>query len=393
MLYLGIDQHRKQLTVNLRDEDGRVLIARQVSTDWQRVRAFCEQLRQQAQTAGGFKAILEVCGFNDWLVKMLRDEFGCADVVLVQPASRSRKKTDRRDAAKLSELLWINRQPLERGEKPRGLRRVVLPSPEEAENRQLTMLRKRLGECRTKTLNKIQLILMRHNLQQECPTRTRHSQGARRWLEQLQLPEIDRLEMNLLLEQWTLWDQQLAEVEKKIVERHAKHADAQQIATIPGARDYTALALASRVSGIDRFPRSSSLANYWGITPGCRNSGEATQRLGSITKEGSALARFLLGQLVLHVLRKDRSMKDWYLRIKRRRGAKIARVAVMRRLATIIWHMLHDRRSYQEVREQEKKARGTPRGVAGTFEESPQRRLAAVERRTAKRAKTESLNV
>jgi hypothetical protein len=55
--------------------------------------------------------------------------------------------------------------------------------------------------------------------------------------------------------------------------------------------------------------------------------------------------------------------------------------------------MLHDRRSYQEVREQEKKARSTPRGVAGTFEESPQRHLAAVGRRTAKRAKTESLNV
>jgi transposase len=392
MLYLGIDQHRKQLTVNLRDEDGRVLIARQVSTEWQRVRTFLEQTRQQAQAAGGFKAILEVCGFNDWLVKMLRDEFGCADVVLVQPASRSRKKTDRRDAAKLSELLWINRQRLERGEKPPGLRRVVLPTPQDAENRQLTTLRKRLGECRTKTLNKIQLILMRHNRQQECPTRTRHSQAARRWLEKLELPVIDRLEMNALLEQWTLWDQQLAEVEKKIVERHAEHADAQLVATIPGARDYTALALASRVSGIGRFPRSSSLSNYWGITPGCRNSGETTQRLGSITKEGSALARFLLGQLVLHVLRKDRSMKDWYQRIKRRRGAKIARVAVMRRLATIIWHMLHDKRSYQQVRDQEK-ARSTPRGVAGTCEESPQRRPAAVDRRTAKRAKTESAGV
>ena len=151
------------------------------------MRAFFEQIRRQAQAAGGFKAILQVCGFNDWLVKMLRDEFGCADVVLVQPASRSRKKTDRRDAAKLSELLRINRQRLERGEKPPGLRRVVLPTPQDAENRQLTTLRKRLGECRTKTLNKIQLILMRHNRQQECPTCTRHSQAARRWLEKLAL--------------------------------------------------------------------------------------------------------------------------------------------------------------------------------------------------------------
>ena len=26
------------------------------------------------------------------------------------------------------------------------------------------------------------------------------------------------------------------------------------------------------------------MANYWGLTPGCRNSGENTQRLGNITK-------------------------------------------------------------------------------------------------------------
>ena len=33
-------------------------------------------------------------------------------------------------------------------------------------------------------------------------------------------------------------------------------------------------------------------------------------------------------------------MKAWYRRIKKRRGSKIARVAVMRRLATILWHMV-----------------------------------------------------
>ena len=69
------------------------------------MRAVLAQAQQQAEPAGSFKAILEVCGFNDWLLKMLRDEFGCADVVLVQPASRSREKTDRRDAAKLSDVL------------------------------------------------------------------------------------------------------------------------------------------------------------------------------------------------------------------------------------------------------------------------------------------------
>ena len=92
--------------------------------------------------------------------------------------------------------------------------------------------------------------------------------------------------------------------------------------------------------------RAGSLANYWGITPGCRNSGEAADRLGSITKEGSALARYLLGQMVLHALRKDAWMRSWYQRIKKRRGSKIARVAVMRQLTTRLWHMLKHQHPY-----------------------------------------------
>jgi transposase len=82
------------------------------------------------------------------------------------------------------------------------------------------------------------------------------------------------------------------------------------------------------------------LANYFGLTPSSRNSGESKDRLGSITKEGSKFARFLLGQLVLHFLKKDPRMREWYRRIKLRRGSKIARVAVMRRITTIFWHML-----------------------------------------------------
>ena len=75
---------------------------------------------------------------------------------------------------------------------------------------------------------------------------------------------------------------------------------------------------------IERFPRRGSLPNYWGLTPTCRNSGEATHRLGSISKEGSTIARFILGQWVTHLMRKDPAVKNWYLRIKRRRGRRSA---------------------------------------------------------------------
>ena len=345
MLYLGIDQHRKQLTVDLRNQEGEVVLKGQVSTQWSRVRRFFEDLQREAEPEGGFLAIVETCGFNDWLLKML-DEYGCREIVVIQPEKRSKKKTDRRDAGQLAELLWVNRGRVLAGRKVNGLRRVLPPTEEESQHRQLTALRSRLVQLRTRTINKVQHILLKHNLQQECPTKGQKTQKARKWLGILPLGEIDRMEMDLLLAQWELWEKQLEAVEERIKQEQRDHPTAPIVATMPGAGAYGSLALACRIGPIERFARAGSLANYWGLTPGCRNSGEATDRLGSITKQGSSMARFLLGQMVLHVLRKDAYLRNWYRRIKKRRGSKIARVAVMRRLATILWHMVKYKQPY-----------------------------------------------
>jgi transposase len=346
MLYLATDQHRKQLTVNLRNEAGDVILKRQVSTQWARVREFMEEVRKRSVPEEGFVAIVEVCGFNDWFLRLLA-EYGCREIVLVQPEKRSKNKTDRRDANTLGELLWTNRQRLLAGKKVQNVRRVVPPSPRDAEDRQLTALRQRMGRMRTRAINRVQHLLLKHNLQQACPTKGLQTQRAKTWLAKLPLGTIDRLELDQLLAQWELGDKQLKELEPEIGARQAESPMAALIATIPGAGAYGSLALAARIGALERFPHARSLAHYFGLTPGCRNSGDATRRLGSITKQGSAIARFILGQMVVHVLRRDARMKEWFRRIKRRRGAKIARVAAMRRLTTIIWHMLKHQQPYR----------------------------------------------
>lgn len=344
MLYLANDQHHKQITVSLRDEAGKVLVRRQVSTAPEKIRAFLDDVRKRAGQEG-FMAIVEVCGFNDWFLELLR-EFECREIVLLQPGKQSKRKTDRRDADALGQLLWVNRERLKRGERPQGLRRVAIPSQQEQENRQLTSARQRAGRRRTQVVNALQRILRKHNLQHQQPTRGFDTQAVRRWLRQLPLPSVDRLEMEQLLAQWELLDRQIVELERMIVDRAAENADARLLMTIKGLSAYGALGLAARIGDVQRFPRPRSLANYFGLTPGCRNSGEKQDRLGSITKEGSQFARFILGQLVLHVLKHDAAMRAWYKRIKSRRGSKIARVAVMRRLCTILWHMLTHREAY-----------------------------------------------
>jgi transposase len=339
MLYLAIDQHCKQLTVTDRNEDGDATVRRQVSTKWEPVRAFFAEYARQSQKEGGFVAIVEVCGFNDWLLKMLQ-EYGCKEIFLVQPEKRSKKKTDRRDANALAEVLWLNRERLLAGKPVQGLRRVHPPTEADAEARQLTELRKRAGQQQTRTKNRIQHLLRKHNIEQEYPTKKLDTIKGRKWLAERALPPMDRLEMDLLLARWKLEDEQIEKFDAEIKKRQRDDAQAAALASIPGCGAYSSLALSARIGDIKRFPRPASLANYWGLTPSCRNSGETKDRLGSITKQGSATARFILGQMVMHVLKRDGSMKAWYGRIKKRRGAKIARVAVMRRLATIMWHIL-----------------------------------------------------
>ena len=55
MLYLGIDLHLKQMTVSLRNQNGDVLLRRQVSTRWPMLVEFRKQLHQAGRHG-------EVCG-------------------------------------------------------------------------------------------------------------------------------------------------------------------------------------------------------------------------------------------------------------------------------------------------------------------------------------------
>jgi transposase len=349
MLYLGIDQHAKQLTLSLRNSEGETILNRQVSTEPQRCLEFFLTLAEKAGD-DGYAAIVEVCGFNDWLLDLL-PKHGCRRVVLIQPEKKPRIKTDRRDAHSLSELLWVNRDRIAASQSIRGVRQVVLPTKIDAENQRITLLRRNAGRERTRTINQIKHILRRHNLSWQMPTKTFPSVKALAWLRSVELPTWDRQEMNYQLEELERLTARMQLLEQEIAQRAQGLEAVELLRTIPGCGYYTALALVCRIGDATRFPRGKSLAHYWGLTPGVRDSGESKGRRGHITKSGSTIARWLLAQVTLHVLRRDPAMKRWYKPIAARRGSRIARVAVMRRMAVILRNMLVEKQSYEQCRD------------------------------------------
>lgn len=349
LFYLGIDQHSRQLTINLRDKNGDVVLRKQVSTRPEKVTQFFEELTLLCIQSGcSFWAIVEVCGFGDWLIEMLKN-FQCQRIVVVQPEENGKCKTDRRDAAKLSEELWLYRDRIEKGKRINKLKIISLPDSTQTQLRRLTTLRKQARASQARAVNQVKFVLRRHNLQHEIPTETFPTIAAMKWLETLKLSAADRLEMNHALEDLRLYERRVAELDQAIAELSKEDDDARVLKTTPGFAQFSSVALSCRISGIKRFKRPRALSNYFGLTPGCRNSGEK-DRLGHITKAGSSMARWILGQASRHILRADPLMRNWFKKLKRKRGAKIARVAVMRRMATVLWHMLTKRKTWSEVR-------------------------------------------
>jgi len=228
-----------------------VILQRQVSTKWEKIGAFFDDLTERSKGDGGFMAIIEVCGMNPWLIETLQG-YGCREIVITQPAHRPKNKTDRRDASFLSNLLWINRQRLVGGRRAPGMRRINPPAPEEAANRQLTTVRQVLTKKRTAVLNALHKVPRKHNLEQDRPTKLFQTNRVRRWLAEMHLGEIDRMEVDQLLEQWAMLDEQLKTVHEKIAARAETDEQTRLLQSMPGLGEHSALAISSDELGSGR---------------------------------------------------------------------------------------------------------------------------------------------
>lgn len=343
MLYIGIDQHAKQLTIDLGDESGEMIVHRKVSTKPKLLRQFLEELRTRAGNES-YLAIVEVTGFNDYLLELL-PQYGCRHVVVVQPVEHKRRKTDRRDARQLRDLLWANRHRVLNEQRLPGVRVVTPATAEQSDQRQLTSLMRLLRKQRTQVINRMHTILKKHNIQHDMPAKGLDAVSSQRWLLTLTLGPIDGLERDVLQSQLRQLDGEIRKINAQLRVSFMQSLPARIVASTPGISVYGGLAISSRLGDITRFANGDSMANFVGLTPSCRNS-DAAIRHGSVTKLGSSFVRFFLGQGLIHLLRKDRWLRRWYQRIKKRRGGNVARVAVMRRLVTMLYAMLRDQMPY-----------------------------------------------
>jgi transposase len=127
-----------------------------------------------------------------------------------------------------------------------------------------------------------------------------------------------------------------------------KYPEAQRLMTHPGVGALTALAFVLIIGEAKRFNCGKQIAAYLGLVPAEDSSGE-TQRLGHISKQGNSLLRFLLVEAAQATVRSDGRWRKRFFHLAQRRGRKIAKVAMARRLAGRLYWMWRKGWDYRQL--------------------------------------------
>jgi transposase len=119
--------------------------------------------------------------------------------------------------------------------------------------------------------------------------------------------------------------------------------------THPGVGALTALAFVLILGRADRFQCGKQIASYLGLVPLEDSSGNR-RRPGHIIKQGSSMLRFLLVEAAQVTARSVPEWRSKYFHLMMRRGRKIAKVAMTRRLAIALYWMWRKGWDYERVK-------------------------------------------
>ena len=140
----------------------------------------------------------------------------------------------------------------------------------------------------------------------------------------------------------------IAELTQAIDQEVEKCPEARRLKTHPGVGPLTALAFVLIIGRADRFQCGKQIAAYLGLVPLEDSSGER-RRLGHITKQGNSLLRFLLVEAAQVTARSLPEWRSKYVHLTMRRGRKIAKVAMARKLAVRMYWMLRKGWDYGQL--------------------------------------------
>lgn len=331
MEHLAIDLGGSQSQICVRTEDGVIVEERRCPT--RELPAF---LARRAMS----RVVMETCA----------EAFAIADSALtvghqvrVVPATMVRAlgvgsrrlKTDRRDAQILSEVSCRIDLPS-----------VHIPSKESRETKTICGMRDGLVRSRTKLINSVRGWL-RQSSQRPArgstgtfASRVRGALGA-------QMPSFVARQLDAI----DALCEQIRAADRELYALARANPVCRRLMSVPGVGEIAALRFVAAIDEISRFTDAHKIAAYLGLVPGEYSSSDRQRRTG-ITKAGCADLRWVLVQSAWAMRRARRvdPLLEWADGIEKRRGKRIAQIALARKIASILYAIWRDGTIYDPAR-------------------------------------------
>jgi transposase len=322
---VGIDLHRKRSHVAAVDEHGGELFSRRIVNDPDTFVALLGELDGESKIA------LEATYGWEWLADLLEDhgyELHLAHPLRTKAIASARVKTDAVDARTLAQLLRADLLP-EAYVAPRELREL----------RDLLRQRVVLTHMRTALKNRVHALIARQGIQRAHADL--FGAGGLRFLDDLGLRTDPRARLDVLLRLIADFDREIDALAREI-DRRARHDPRVDVLRqIYGIGRYLGMLIVAEIGAIERFPSARHLCAWAGLTPTVRSS-DSRARLGHISGLGSKALRWALVEAAQKACQGGGPLRHDFERIAKRRGRKIAKVAIARKILTLCYYGLRD---------------------------------------------------
>ena len=324
MFIIGCDLHTRYQQIAVLDTVTGEVVTRRLEHENGEARAFYASLAKPALVG------IEATGCTQWFERMLGElghELWVGDPAEIRARAVRRQKTDTRDAEHLLDLLASNRFP-----------RIWIPSLQERDARQLLKHRDKLVRMRTSVKNQLHYLAMSQGV---CRKQKLWTERGRRELEGLPLGTWASRRRQELLELLDRLQPRIEELDEAVKVEAQARPEVLRLMRQKGVGPVVGLAFVLTLGPVERFPRSKQVVSYLGLNPREASSG-GHQRLGSISKQGNEMLRWLLVEAGQSASQADPELRRKYQRLKLRRGTKVAKVALARILAVRLYWALRE---------------------------------------------------
>ena len=323
--YVGIDLHRRRSVIVRMSPDGERLSTEKIDNNAMALAAAI------APAGPNPRAVVEATYGWYWAADVL-EECG-AELHLAHPlgmkgiTSSRRVKNDVKDAVLLADLLRLGSLP-EAWVAPPGLREL----------RELVRYRMKLVQVRAGLKAQVHAVMAKEGV---LPERTdMFGPGGQAQLDEVQLGDAYRIRIDSLRDLIDSFDEEVEALEALIHDVLKDHAGYRAILEIDGVGRTFAAIFVAEIGDVTRFPGPRQLCSWAGLTPKHFES-DTTVHRGGITKQGSPLVRWAAIEASGN-RRGGPKLRADYHRIAERRGTAKARVAVARKLLTLVYYGLRD---------------------------------------------------